>query len=491
MSKLFHTLQERYQALVVRKEQDEPGEGFLEDVSAFIADARRAGATISDVDERSQLRAWMRFLANAVYDATGAYPDTSLQPLAEGQLTSRRAERDALGAKSVQLTWGWALVGGAAVIIIAVGMAALSGALKPPAAVEPTATLAPTQTPAIFASRVEVGESVSEAGALDAVADTFCRGVRGIHAALSLEDIRPDTLWRWEVQREGEVVALQPETPWGRENRQVIPILSGDEGVEPGRYELLIYVGERAAATHPFEVLSAAPRAFNLRMADVPEPPAEASARSEFDVGVRVVYLTYEYEGLCPGLELAHALYYEGEPIQENTGTWSGPPRGQTQVSFQALDDEPFPPGDYEARVTVAGEELERVNASIEGEQAMVRPAFSDLTIAQGVEPDGRPILTAPENRFDWNTRVIYAIFSYIGMDDGVRWAAVWTRNEDEIERQEGFWDVDAFGAKGTRWVAYYDESGRVLPGGNYSVILYIENVAQEVAEFSVRYFVP
>jgi hypothetical protein len=487
MSKLFDTLQEQYQALVARKGMDEPGEGFLEDVSAFIADARRAGATVADVNERSQLRAWMRFLANVVYDATGAYPDTSLQPLAEGQLTGRHAEGE---EKPAQPTWGWLLVGGAAVIIIAVGLAALGGMFSPPEVAPPTATIAPTPTPAIFASHVAVGESMSEAGALEAVADTFCLGVSEINAEFALEDVQPETLWRWEVRREGEVVASQPETPWGLENRQVIPILSGDEGVEPGRYELLIYVGERVAATHPFEVLSVAPRAFNLRMADVPEPPAEASARSEFEVGVRVIYLTYEYEGLCPGLELAHALYYGGEPIQESGETWSGPPEGQKQVSFQALDDEPFPPGDYEARVTVAGEELERVNASIEAERAAIRPAFSDLTIAQGVEPDGRPLLTAPENRFDWNTKVVYAIFDYIGMDDGVRWAAVWTRNEEEIKRQEGFWDVDTFGTKGTRWVVYYEESGRVLPGGNYSVILYIESVAQQVGEFSVRYFV-
>ncbi len=47
MSKLFNTLQEQYQALIVRKEQDEPGEGFLEDVSSFIADVHSSSLTTS------------------------------------------------------------------------------------------------------------------------------------------------------------------------------------------------------------------------------------------------------------------------------------------------------------------------------------------------------------------------------------------------------------------------------------------------------------
>ena len=71
MSDLFDVLQERYQALVARTEGGEASDELLQDARDFVADARQAGAGIADLGERSQLRAWMRFLAQAVADATG------------------------------------------------------------------------------------------------------------------------------------------------------------------------------------------------------------------------------------------------------------------------------------------------------------------------------------------------------------------------------------------------------------------------------------
>ena len=493
MSDVFDTLQERYQTLVARKEKGETGKDFLKDVSGFIADAQQAGATIADVDERSQLRAWMRFLANVLYDATGAYPDTSLQPLARGQLVASRLERGEKPAPSFPLAW--MLVGGAAVIVIAVGLAIIGGmGRQPTLAPAPTSTLAPTltSTPVPFVSHAAVGIELDEGGALEMTAGVFCLGTSDVIAEFTLEGVRPETEWHWEVQRDGEIVAAQPATPWGRETQTVTihALTGGSEGVEAGHYDLLIYVGEQIVGTQSFQVFDVAPRIFNPWVADVPAPAGGASGEGEFEVGVRVIYLNYDYEGLCPGLNISHVLYREGESIQESVETWSGAPQGKAQVSFQAPDDLPFPPGDYEITVAIAGEEQARVEFTIRGE-AEVHPAFGDVTIALGVRPDGTPILTAPDSRFDWNTKVIYAIFDYVGMRDGLAWMAVWSRSGKELAREEHFWDVETGGTEGTRWVAYYDESGRALPGGSYSVTLYIENVAQSTAEFNILYYVP
>ncbi len=489
MSDLVDILQERYQALVARKEGGEAGEEFLEDVRIFIADARQAGAAVADLNERSQLRAWMRFLATALYDATGVYPDVTLQPLARGQLVRPQLERARKPSRSFPLAW--MLAGGAAAVVIAAGLSLIGWLSRPPEVAEET----PTPVPVPFVSYAAVGAELDSSGAVRMAADTFCLGTPEVVAEFALERITPEMAFRWEVKRGEDVVAAQPAAPWGSEARRVTirALTGGPEGVEPGQYDLLVYVDEQVVGVRSFRVLDEPPRAFNLRVADVPDPAGEASAGRRFEPGVRVLYLAYDFEGFCPALEVSHTLYRDGEPIQERVEPWSGKPQGQAQVSFPAAGDLPFPPGEYAGAVAISGQEQVRVDFAIveAAEPEPVPPAFGDVTIALGVEPDGTPILTAPDNRFDWNTKVVYAVFDYVGMSHGLPWAAVWERGGQEVAREESFWDVDADGTEGTHWVTYQDERGRVLPGGNYSVTLYVENIAQRTADFRILYYVP
>jgi len=361
MSDLVDILQERYQALVARKEGGEAGEEFLEDVRIFIADARQAGAAVADLNERSQLRAWMRFLATALYDATGVYPDVTLQPLDRGQLVRPQLERARKPSRSFPLAW--MLAGGAAAVVIAAGLSLIGWLSRPPEVAEET----PTPVPVPFVSYAAVGAELDSSGAVRMAADTFCLGTPEVVAEFALERITPEMAFRWEVKRGEDVVAAQPAAPWGSEARRV-----------------------------------------TLR--------AAISGQEQVRVDFAIV---------------------------------------------EAAEPEPVP------------------------------PAFGDVTIALGVEPDGTPILTAPDNRFDWNTKVVYAVFDYVGMSHGLPWAAVWERGGQEVAREESFWDVDADGTEGTHWVTYQDERGRVLPGGNYSVTLYVENIAQRTADFRILYYVP
>ena len=490
MSGLFNTLQERYQVLVARKEKGETREEFLEDVSSFIADAQRAGAVTADLGERSQLRAWMRFLANTLYDATGTYPDTSLQPLARGQLIDSRPERREKPAPLSPLAW--VLIGGAVIVIVT-----LFSLWQPWGAGEMvTPSPLPTPTPTArlaVAVQAAVGGTLTEEGTLAHPGDTFCLGTSEIIAEFTLDGVQPETKWYWEVHRNDEIVASQPETLWGRSESYVtVPVLrNGPEGVEAGDYRLLIYAGGEVVSAVPFRVLETPPRIYNLRVSDVPEPVSEL--KEPFASGLRIIYLSYEHEGMCQGLEVVHHLYYEGDLLQERAIPWSDAPEGTAQISFQAPGDQPFLPGDYEVAVAVAGEEQDRVGFTIRKSTGDMgaRSAFGAVTIALGVQPDGTPILTAPDRGFDWNTKVVYAIFDYVGMSDGLAWMAVWSRNGQEVAREEHFWDAETDGTDGTRWVAYYDEDGRTLPGGDYSVTLYIRNVAQRTAEFSIRFYVP
>lgn len=492
MSDLLDTVGRRHQEKLDQLKRGEVDEAFLDGIHALLADLREAGALTADPAERGQLRALIRFWGNLIYDHTGVYPDTTLLPP-----DPARAHPPEEPHRRPLPPLAWILVGGAAAIVIAVGLTAIGWMSGPRADATPTPI--PTPTPAPFMSYAVVGAELDQGGALKRVADTFCLGIPEVVAQFSLENVQPEMTWRWEVQRQGEVVAAQTATSWEQQARRVTArVLTSDaEGVEPGRYDLLVYVGEQMVGVHSFRVLDTAPRVLNLRVTDVPEPvekalDEEAADENEFPTGLRVIYLSYEYKGLCPGLEVSHTLYQGGRPTQERTQSWSGAPQGQAQVSFQAPDDLPFPAGDYEVAVAIMGQEVERTGLRIgQVAQEEVSPAFGGITIAQGVQPDGTPILTAPDNRFDWNTRVVYAIFDYVRMSDGLSWAAVWTRNGQEVARQEEFWEVEAAGTEGTRWVAHYSEPGRVLPGGDYSVTLYIDNIAQRTAEFNIRYYVP
>ncbi len=115
-------------------------------------------------------------------------------------------------------------------------------------------------------------------------------------------------------------------------------------------------------------------------------------------------------------------------------------------------------------------------------------PAFSGLTIALGVLPSGEPLLVG--NDFDWNTRAVYAVFDYRGMRPGLPWSVVWTRNGQEIARQDCFWE-ERDGPAGTLWVVYYNPDGTVLFGGNYTVSLYIRDQLQATASFRIRPYIP
>jgi hypothetical protein len=493
MSDLLDPLRQRHQDNLDQLKRREVDETFLDEIHALIIDLQEAGAVTANPAQRGQLRALMHFWGNMVYDHTGTYPDTTLQPL-----DSAHAPPPEQPPRRPSPPLIWALSGGAAAIIIAAGLVAIGWMSY--ARTGPTPTPTPTPAPAVFLSHIAMGTQVGQDATLETGTDTFCMDTPQIVAEIAMAGIEPETSWHWEVQREGEILDTLPAAPWGHEATHTIRVLTGDSGsVEPCQYTLLLHAGDRVVGAHTFQVLDTAPHVSNPRVADVPQSPQGTSGgpdESTFESGLRVLYLDHEYEGFCPQVVLSYALYHEEAPVQEIVETWRGTPQGQAQVSFQAPGDLPFPPGDYEVAVTIAGEEQARARFTIAEETAEAPapetpPAFGNLTIAAGVQPDGTPVLPAPDSQFDWNTKLVYTIFDYVGMVDGLKWSATWMRNGEEVAREEHFWDIEAYAPSGTRWVTYHDERGVPLPGGNYSVTLYVENALQGTAEFNVLYYVP
>ncbi|MBN1976719.1 MAG: hypothetical protein JW918_04900 [Anaerolineae bacterium] len=474
MSDLLEAFQHRHQEKLVQLESGEDEEALLDGVRILIADLRDAGASVAGQAGRGQLRALVRFWTGVVYERAGAYPETTLLPLDPANARSTEEPDRRAWPPLV-----WILVGGAAAIVIAVGLVAIARLSRPQVAAE----LPPASTPAP-AVRYATLETLTDDGV---AADTFCLGVREIVAEFNLGGVRPETAWRWEVQREGEVVASQPEAPWGQD----VPYASfriqvgGGQDIEPGRYTLLAYAEGRVVGARSFQVLGMAPRAFDLQVSDV----AGSFDRDRFGAGARVLYLGYAYEGWCPGLDVSAALYYEGTLKQEYLEVWHGSTQGLAQVVFQAPDGRPFPAGSYEIAVSVDSEEQGRVSFMVGEEEEVVAglPAFGDITVALGVQPDGAPV-TAQETPFGWATRVVHAVFDYEGMSDGVRWSVVWTRNGTEIAREDYVWDAGDAGSEGAYWVALAGEDGEPLGGGNYTVTLYINGQRQSAADFRIYY---
>jgi len=484
MSQVFKTLQERYQRLLARTEKDELEKDVLEEMRTFIADAQRAGAAVADLNERSQLRSWLRFLANVLYDASGVYPDTSLEPLARGKLVAPQPKREKEQILLPPL--GWALVGGAVMVII-VGLLLMiqRPAYRAEAAPTPAPTPSSTPKPTTPAGEVAVGLGKDSAGGLALQTELFCAGTTELMARFTAPAPLPaNAQWGWKLARGGRTVATESPLGWetGSASRAVRVTAPDGESFEAGQYEITFLIDDRPAATRAFEVLAEEPRVSHLQISEAPN----ITGRTEFESDVRIIYAAYDYENLCPGASITHTIYHEGEQVGEKFAGWSGSSRGSGRWEYYQPSGLPLPGGEYELLVDVEGGEPQKTTFVIAG---ATPPAFGEIAVALGVHPDGDPILSAQENRpFGSSTRVVYAIFEHVGMRDGLDWSVVWTRNGEEVHREERVWDVDDAATEDVHWAAYYREDGEPLGGGLYSVELYIGGALQRTAEFQIYY---
>jgi hypothetical protein len=489
MTELLDTLQHRHQEYLEQLDRGDVDEQFLDQINAFISDLRQAGASTAEPTERGQLRALLRFWGGLVYEHSGVYPTGTLLPPAAG--VPRPADP---GNRHHAPTLLWLLIGGASVILImagllAVGWSALSSRI---------AGIATPEPPLPVVSQTGVGTGLIEEGELTTAVDSFCLDTPEIVATFALEQFHPNTQLRWQLLREGETVAAQPAAPWGQETRYVTVRIQtgGPDGVGSGQYDLLLYAGEHIVAMESFEILAEPPRVSDIKISDVPSAGNSPEGPLELEPGLRVVYLNYSYQGICEALELTHELYREGELVQRSTEMWHGTPRGRRQVVFQSPDSPQFAPGGYELVVSVDGEEQGRVAFAVTEPVSAVEPeptkpvgpaAFGDIVIALGVLPSGTPVLTAEDVPLDANTKAVYAVFAYEGMDTEVPWSAIWMREGEEVGRQEAFWNAEVLGTEGTYWVSYYDSNGSLLPSGAYSVTLYIDSAVQQTADFDIQ----
>lgn len=76
----YEELQAAHQQLLEHSEEVEYPKEILDDVQAYIERIKADAEYVSDVRDRNQLRANLRYWASFVYDHTGSYPNTTLRP---------------------------------------------------------------------------------------------------------------------------------------------------------------------------------------------------------------------------------------------------------------------------------------------------------------------------------------------------------------------------------------------------------------------------
>jgi hypothetical protein len=478
VSKVFDTLRKRYQALVARKEAGESGEGFLEGVRAFIADAQRAGAVIAEPAERSQLRALMRFLADVVYDATEIYPDTTLQPLDQERL----AERPSIDKERTAAGWlPWAVA--AAVLVVSVVGLWLGQSLRGDGEPTPTPTLRPTSTPTpVPLADVQVGVRSTEEGGLTLPAKVFCAGTYTIAAEFDLSRLPADARWGWRLYHEGAQIDWQDAQvrEAGRFSTTVTLTSPGGSPFASGVYSLTALVDSEEVAARRFTVLESPPRVTEVRVSNVPE----GEGREEFETGEQRLIIAYDYESFCPAERIQRVIYRDGETAHESTQVWAGVSSGSEELEYYRQDGLPLLKGVYRVVVSVGETEPQEVGFTITGVQG---PVFGDIEVGLGVEPDMRAFGTVSDFPYGfYDLRAVYAVFDYVGMNDGLEWSVVWTRSGVEVGRESDFWDMATEGSDGTRWVVYHEPAARVLRSGRYSVTLYITDTLQATTDFRI-----
>jgi hypothetical protein len=144
-----------------------------------------------------------------------------------------------------------------------------------------------------------------------------------------------------------------------------------------------------------------------------------------------------------------------------------------TSLPQEEASPTPLPPATVPTETTTPSTSAaDLTSARPAGPEASIGP----ITIARGIE-NKEPV--EPGTVFELDNREIYAIFPYNGMHNGVRWAISWSRDEQDLGREESLWE---YGSKDVAWRIF-------LPtlAGKYKVTIYIEDRAVASAPFEMQ----
>jgi len=268
--------------------------------------------------------------------------------------------------------------------------------------------------------------------------------------------------------------------------------------VRPYRVEL--YLGDRLAHTARFQVQAAAapppsagPRVGPIIFARGTTQDSQPVDRSsQFEVGVKIVYAFFNYEGLRPDDTVTQTWYRGDEKVLDNTRrasefspTGTVPEKGNLVVSIQ-WEDQGAAAGAYRLEIRINGTLVQSAGFTVG--VASAPPSGSPIgaiTFAHG-ESGGDP--DRPADRFAAGVKRVYAFFSFAGLkaDDVIR--GVWTAGGRQVlEKQLTLKDVFSGRPpeKGTLWLWIQWDSG--APAGTYRLDISVNGAVVRSGTFVVE----
>jgi len=263
--------------------------------------------------------------------------------------------------------------------------------------------------------------------------------------------------------------------------------------LRPGRYRLILSVGDLQMADHAFTVDedSAAITAFALAMA--PTGPNV----TRLATGIQHFYLRYTYADACLGTPYWISVRHNDVIICTHNATLPQE-SGVETIPCYRKDGAVLEDGAYEVELTMMGQVYHRDTFEV-GDAPTPPPPTATPTLAPtatptplplacvplfaaaGLAPDGEPFL--PKDRFEWYSQVIYVGTRCENLPYAMSWESAWYRNGKPVRTATGVWSGS--GGDGMVWDSITGiPRAPFLPSGTYTVSLTLEGSAPLTTTF-------
>ncbi|MGC9398205.1 MAG: hypothetical protein ACP5HM_03615 [Anaerolineae bacterium] len=321
---------------------------------------------------------------------------------------------------------------------------------------------------------------------------SLCREATQLRLQPIFESAWPEgTVANWEM-RPAAKTHVVAEGRWHPKERDLFIAFPEGAPLKPGEYVLTLHVNGTQVAEHAFTVQATAPRLTAVSLALTPEGPTSTVLQTP----LRLFYVRYAYEGVCPGTPLWVVVTREGERLVHQNLVLQAD-QGTGEVAFYLDAGAPFEAGAYQATLTLGGEEertltfrvKEPLDPTPQATATPIPPApiCEPPFAAMGLTPEGTPY--RPLERFEWYTQAVYVGAACRHVPARTRWVARWYRNGEEVRVYRGRWTG---GDAGLLWDSLTGtEEAPFLPPGVYTTTLSLGALPPLEVGFNVAPYVP